>query len=91
MARYAPKETALPQGPPSTTTSLDQTVTEAGFYEFFTHNTGTFFQISNAAIAGYPSANDGVYMLAGHTYCYYLQPGDHFRTNATYVLVQRFA
>ena len=91
IARYAPKETACPQGAPTATTSLDQTVTEAGFYQFTSYNTGVYYAVSNAAITGYPQYNTGNYMIAGHTYCYYLEPGDHFRSNATYVLVQRFA
>ena len=91
IARYAPKETACPQGAPTATTSLDQTVTEAGFYQFTTYSGGVYYAVSNAAITGYPSYNSGNLMIPGHTYCYYLEPGDHFRSNATYILVQRFA
>ena len=91
IARYAPPETARPQGPPTTTTSLDQTVTEAGFYKFTSYITGYYYAVSNAAINNYPGSTTGNYMLQGRTYCYYLEPGDHFRSNTTNVLVQRFA
>ena len=91
IARYAPAESATPQGPLAATTSLDQTVTEAGFYKFVTYSTGLYYAVSNATIAGYPAYNSGNYMIAGHEYCYYLEPGDHFRTNSSSVLVQRFA
>ena len=91
IARYAPKETARPQGAPVATTSFDQTVTEAGFYRFITYVTGYYYTVSNAAINSYPAYNTGNYMITGHDYCYYLEPGDHFRSNTSNVLVQRFA
>lgn len=91
IARYAPKETACPQGAPTATTSNDQTVTEAGFYQFTSYVTGYYYTVSNAAINSYPSYNTGNYMIAGHAYCYYLKAGDHFRSNTSNVLVQRFA
>lgn len=91
LARYAPKETARPQGPPTATTSGDQTVTEAGFYKFISYVTGYYYTVSNTTINTWPSYNTGVQMIAGHTYCYYLAPGDHFRSNTSNVLVQRFA
>jgi len=91
IARYAPKETARPQGAPVATTSNDQTVTEAGFYKFISYVNGYYYIVSNAAINVFPQYNTGNQMLAGHEYCYYLAPGDHFRSNTTNVLVQRFA
>ena len=91
IARYAPKETARPQGAPVATTSNDQTVTEAGFYKFISYVTGYYYMVSNAAINVYPQYNTGNQMIAGHEYCYYLAPGDHFRSNTSNVLVQRFA
>ena len=91
IARYAPKETACPQGAPTATTSLDQTVTEAGFYQFTSYVTGYYYIVSNATISLYPAYNTGNQMIAGHTYCYYLKPGDHFISNTSNVLVQRFA
>ena len=91
IARFAPPETARPQGPPTATTSLDQTVTEAGYYKFISYVTGYYYTVSNATISGYPAYNSGNQMLAGHEYCYYLKPGDHFRSNTSNVLVQRFA
>ena len=91
ISRYAPAETARPQGQPVAGTTADQTVTEAGFYKFFSYTTGYYYIVSDSAISSFPQYNTGNYIIGGHQYCYYLKPGDHYRVNSTNVLVQRFA
>ena len=91
LSRYAPAETARPQGQPVAGTTADQTVTEAGFYKFSSYTTGYYYIVSNSVISNFPQYNTGQLINSGVSYCYYLEPGDHYRVNSTNVLVQRFA
>ena len=75
IARYAPVETARPQGQPVAGTTADQTVTEAGFYKFFSYTSGYYYIVSNSAINVFPQYNTGNYIIGGHQYCYYFPIG----------------
>lgn len=91
LKRFAVPECMRPQGMPVTTTTADQTVTEAGFYCFTTYSGGVYMAVSNSAITGWVQYNQSQPMAAYERYWYYLEPGDHFRTTASYISVQRFA
>ena len=91
IKKYAPAECMRPAGAIANTTSLDQTVTEAGYYMFCSYVTGYYLQVSNAAINVYPGYLSGLQLQSGRQYFFYLEPGDHFRSNTSNVLVQRFA
>ena len=89
--KYAPAECMRPQGPLVACTTLDQTVTEAGFYKFTSYYSGYYLITSNTTISSWPGYNNALYIMQGTPNWHYLEAGDHFRGNSSSILYQRFA
>ena len=89
--RFAVPECMRPKGLPTTASTLDQTVTEAGYYKFTCYYDGNYYMVSDGSITAWPQYNTACYLNQGEEYMVYLEAGDHFRCSSTLVLYQRFA
>lgn len=83
-------EAMSPAGPPIQMPTTDTTITEAGFYRFYSAS-GIYVAVSNAAINWSPNYNNGAYVHynGGWEGCY-LKAGDHIRSSSALASYQRF-
>ena len=84
-------EHLTPAGPPAQLPTTDTTITEPGYYKFFSAS-GLYITVSDAAISFIPTYTNGGYVHynGGWEGCY-LKAGDHIRSNSALGSYQRFA